>query len=441
LSLFCRGSILELPRLLIISPHFPPVNAADMHRVRHMLPYLKDFGWEADVIAVDPACIEAYSIDSLLLKTIPSNISIHYIKAFPASFTRRFGLGNLALRGLWQMMRKGNELLKEKKFDLIFFSTTAFNFMPLGVYWKRKFKIPFILDIQDPWRNDYYLSQPKSKRPPKFYFSYILDKYFEAITIPKADGIISVSPDYIQNFKIRYKHCARFTTVIPFAGYKEDINIARELDENKLSVQLHNEYLNIVYIGRGGHDLEFSLSVFFQAFRKGLMEKPDVYERIRCWFIGTSYAPKGMGKKTILPVANTYSVGQYVYEMPDRLPFYETLATLMNADVLFIPGSMDKGYTASKIYPYILAEKPLLACFHINSTVIDVLKTSPSAQILTYETNELSMDFLVADMYQKLNQQLTLKGTKCPYDTDTFKKYSAPEMTKAVLHFFEQVIK
>lgn len=411
-----------------------------MHRVRHMLTYLKDLGWEAEVIAVDPAYIESYSTDHLLSKMIPSDIIIHQIKTLPASLTRKFGLGNLSFRGLWHMMRKGNELLRKKKFDLIFFSTTAFNFMALGPYWKKKFGIPFVLDIQDPWRNDYYLDQPKSKRPPKFLISYHIDKYLERKTIPQADGIISVSPDYLLTFKNRYKPLRSVTEVIPFAGFKPDLEISRELKSNELMVQLQSQYLNVVYIGRGGHDLSFSLSVFFQAFKKGLKENPELFERIRCWFIGTSYAPKGLGIKTVLPVANAFNVGEYVYEMTNRLPYFETLATLMRADILFVPGSMDKGYTASKIYPYIMAERPLLACFHSNSTVIDVLKTSPSAQIVTFESSNPSNDSLVSDMYEKLLQQISIIDKKNSYDVVAFQKYSALEMSRRVTRFFDFVL-
>ena len=172
-----------------------------MHRVRQSLPYFKEFGWLAEVITVDPEFIESYSIDNLLLETIPSNTIIHKVKAFSIKFTRKFGLGSLSIRSFLQIKSKGNELLKNRHFDLIYFSTTAFHVMALGPYWKRKFKVPFILDIQDPWRNDFYLNKPVSQRPPKFWFSYNLDKYLEKITIPNVDGIISVSKDYNEVFK------------------------------------------------------------------------------------------------------------------------------------------------------------------------------------------------------------------------------------------------
>ena len=41
-----------MKRVLIVSPHFPPVNAADMHRARMVLPFLRENGWEAEVLAV-----------------------------------------------------------------------------------------------------------------------------------------------------------------------------------------------------------------------------------------------------------------------------------------------------------------------------------------------------------------------------------------------------
>ena len=40
--------------VLIISPYFPPVNAADMQRVRMSLSYFKQYGWDAEVVTVDP---------------------------------------------------------------------------------------------------------------------------------------------------------------------------------------------------------------------------------------------------------------------------------------------------------------------------------------------------------------------------------------------------
>ena len=109
-----------LKKLLVISPHFPPINAADMHRVRQSLGYYKEFGWEPTVITVDPKYVEAKP-DPLLEKTLPEGLLIISVKAFSTKYTRKVGLGSLALRSLYFYWRTVNKLLKEEHFDLVFF--------------------------------------------------------------------------------------------------------------------------------------------------------------------------------------------------------------------------------------------------------------------------------------------------------------------------------
>jgi hypothetical protein len=36
-----------MKRVLVVTPRFPPVNAPDHQRARLMLPFLREFGWEA----------------------------------------------------------------------------------------------------------------------------------------------------------------------------------------------------------------------------------------------------------------------------------------------------------------------------------------------------------------------------------------------------------
>jgi hypothetical protein len=69
-----------LKKLLIISPYFPPVNAADMQRVRMSLPYFASFGWEAEVVMVNEDYTDIVK-DDLLLQSIPPGIKIYKVKA------------------------------------------------------------------------------------------------------------------------------------------------------------------------------------------------------------------------------------------------------------------------------------------------------------------------------------------------------------------------
>jgi hypothetical protein len=88
-----------LNKLIIISPHFPPINAADMHRVRQSVWYFEEFGWKPTVVCVDEKFVEGVE-EPLLLQSLPKGLEIIKVKAFSTKWTRKIGLGALALRSL-----------------------------------------------------------------------------------------------------------------------------------------------------------------------------------------------------------------------------------------------------------------------------------------------------------------------------------------------------
>ncbi len=425
--------------VLIISPQFPPLNAADMHRVRQGLPYFRKMGWEPVVIAVDPEFAGAYSRDEHLLHTIPDDVEVHRVKAFREKYTRRFGLGSLGMRSAWQIYRMGCRLMRKRRFDLVYFSTTAFHVMALGPLWKKKFGVPFILDIQDPWRNDFYLSKPPKERPPKFFISYRIDKYLEAYTVPRADGIISVSKAYCDTFLSRYpvlqpEQCR----VIPFGAAMADLDYLRNSAPAQTRIRLNADEINVVYAGRGGYDLRFALEVIFGALAEGLKSRPDLYGKLRCWFAGTSYAAPGTGKQTIVPVAEQYGVSERVTELTDRLPYFETLQLLESADVLLVPGSTDTAYTASKIYPYVMLRKPLLAVFYQGSSVVPFLRDNGFGYVLPFDhAQHRPADYVPA--FLEAWTAVLEKGQDLP-DMNRFRHYTAEERTREQVAFFETVL-
>jgi hypothetical protein len=411
-----------------------------MHRVRQALPYLEQLGWRAVVIAVDEAFVESYSTDALLLHTIPADVEVHKVKAFDTKHTRKLGLGSLSMRSYWHIRKKGNELLRRSQFDLVYFSTTAFHVMALGPYWKKKFNVPFIVDIQDPWRNDFYLDKPRHERPPKFFIAYNIDKYLEAKTIPFADGIISVSKGYCDTFRQRYAAITENKCrVIPFGVADGDIDVMRKHVTGCNQVSLSPEKINIVYVGRGGHDMSFAVSVVFKAFKKGLASGNADFANTHFWFIGTSYAPQGAGKKTILPVAAENGVEAYVTEITDRVPYFETLFLLDKADVVFVPGSVDTHYTASKIYPYILLQKKLLAVFNQHSSVVTMLQQLKFGELVVFDHVSQKAGAYADECYNRLCTLLT-RDYRVSLKNDLFEPYKASYKTKEQVDFFNEVI-
>jgi hypothetical protein len=380
-------------------------------------------------------------VDALLLHTLPGDVEVYKVKAWNAKRTRKFGLGGLGMRAYFPIRKKGDELLSSQKFDLVYFSTTAFHVMALGPRWKKKFGVPFVLDMQDPWRSDFYLDKPKHERPPKFFLSYNIDKYLEKRTVPAADGIISVSQGYCDTFISRYPGMRkeRFR-VIPFGVSLQDFEVMEKYVHRVDKVQLKPDKHNIVYAGRGGHDMRFALEILFKALAKGLLTEPALFSRLHFWFIGTSYAPAGRGIPTIRPLAEAMQLGSFVTEITDRIPYFQTLFLLKRAQMLLIPGSIDISYTASKILPYIVAQKPLLAVFYRKSSVVDILRD------LQYGKN-VAFDYpgTVPDDYvdECLAAFITLMGEDAGEevpDTSRIAPYTAETKTRLQVELFNSIL-
>lgn len=423
-------------RILIISPHFPPINAADMHRVRLSLPNFSKFGWEAEVVMVKQKFVDL-SKDQMLLESLPTDLKIHEVKAFKKELTSKIGLGSLALRSIYFYKKYVNDLLKRKHFDLILFSTTEFPLCVLGTYWQKKFKIPFVIDMQDPWHTEYYESKPKSERPPKYWFSYNLNKFLEPIAMRKVNGIISVSEKYIYVLQHRYKNINKIPSkVITFPAAELDFEIAELHSKNLKTPLLNNSHINLVYIGRGGFDLNKSATLLFETFKEGLESNFELFKNVRFYFIGTSYAPEGKGKKTIMPIAKQFGFDNYVVEQTDRIPYYESIAYLKKANGLIILGSDDESYTASKIFPYILAKRPLLAIFNLKSSAAHIIKNC-NAGVVSDINAPLKSDILIETFLNKITSKKPIEKIT---DWKKFSMYSALELTRQQCKLFDLVL-
>lgn len=405
-----------------------------MQRIRLSLPYFLQFGWEAEVVTVDDRYSESV-YDKLLLQNLPETVKVHKVRALNKQITSKVGLGSLALRAFWFYMRKVNTILTTQQFDLIYFSTTQFPICVLGAYWKKKFGVPYVIDFQDPWHSEYYLDKAKSQRPPKFWFSYRLNKYLEPVALKQVDGLISVSAAYLTDLCKRYSRVKKIpSAVIPFGFDKSDLAVALKHQADFPHI-LSTQSINLVYIGRGGEDMHRSIIPLFEALSDLLTADDTGFSRLRIYFIGTSYAPNGSGKPSIIPLAHDYGIQDYVTEITDRIPFYHTLATLQHADALFIPGSDDAKYTASKLYPYLLSLKPILAIFNNESPA---LKTLHDCGVeFAYGYNQKSIDLNIKKFLKKL-----MAGTLTAplYNQSAIMEFEAVNMTRHQCDLFQQVL-
>jgi hypothetical protein len=342
----------------------------------------------------------------------------------------------LGLRAFPFLYSAGSRLVASGSFDLVYFSTTVFTSIPLGRMWKRRFGVPFVVDMQDPWVNDYYDQHPEVRKPPKHGLASRLHRALEPWSMPAADGLIAVSGAYLETLAERYPSLKQKPSmVLPFGAASKDFDRLRRAPQANRFFDPFDGKIHVVYIGRGGQDMWTALGLVFCALKVGLSESPDLFGRLRLHFIGTDYAPAERSRKSIEPLAESMGVAEYVREHTQRVPYFEALQILCDAHMLLLPGSDDPQYTPSKLYPYILARKPLLAVVHEKSGACEILRSTNAGRMVTFGGSEDDAGE-VHRTWREILSNLTAPET----NWQAFEQFTAREMTRRQCEFFDHVV-
>jgi len=449
-----RCTHFRVMKLLIISPHFPPSNAADMQRIRLVSGYLGENEIEVVILAVESDQVSAPK-DDFLSSTVPAALDVQRTRALGIKWGKMPGLGTLSNRAIHALGRAGDKLLKAKPFDLVYFSTTQFGIHLLGPRWKQKFGVPFVMDYQDPWVNDYYRNHPEVT-PPGGRLKYSVVDRINRVNEPKVlrhcSGITSVSKAYPKQLESRYPwlRCMNWadrkpsstgkkerqlpSLIAPFPGDARDFSLIRESSIQQNVFDPSDGKIHWVYVGRGGEDMALALGGLFYGIRERLRNDPEMAKSLQLHFVGTSYAAAGSGKKTVLPIAEKFGLAAIVEEDPDRIPYSETLRCLLDADALIVPGSDDPAYTASKIYSYLLADKPMLAIFHKESSVTSLIETVGGGSVVSFSSSDSTESLGMRIASSVFSENLTIPSVAL--DHDRFAPHTARSEAARFAEFF-----
>lgn len=427
-----------LKKVLIVTPNWPPVSCPDLHRVRMALPFFREFGWEPLILKINPEEQEGIK-DPLLCRTVPESLRAWQAGCVPLRLTKWAGVRNVGLRSVYSLAQLGRGIIRNEKPQLVFFSTTMFPLMTLGGHWHRRCGVPYVLDFQDPWRRENRVTGEKEGGSFKSRMAERTAKFLEPIALRGVSRLVSVSPAYITALCDRYSWLRETQfTVLPFGAAEKDYEVLRELHVNQEIFSKDGKW-HWVYAGAFIREMNLALRSFFAALAQAIEKEPVVRSKLKLHFIGTNYAPRERAVKMVEPIARELGLANIVEEITDRQPYFQTLQCLLDADALIVPGSDDPGYTASKIYPCILAKKPLLAIFREESSVVDVLTKTKAGTVVTFKSGD--QPEVVAGRILKSGW---LDSTLCsprpmipPTDWTAFEPYTAREMTRRLCEVFD----
>jgi len=413
----------NLKKILIISPHFPPSNLAAVHRSRLFAHHLPSFGWQPTILAVHEDFYEE-KLDYNLTKLLPPDLRIEKVKAFKTTKPRL--IGDIGLRGFFQMYRKAKQLIKEERFDFLYIPIPSFYVALLGRWLHESTSIKYGIDYIDPWVHQFPGSHKIFSR---HWFSTKLAAFLEPIAVKKASLITGVAEGYYKGMKARNPALLKraLFAAMPYGGEKTDQDKVKTININPYLFEKKSDKVQLVYAGamlpKAFMPLERILSAINASAKK--------FEKLELHFIGTGTFPDNASGYNIKPIAEKYGLWQKnVFEYPARIPYLDVLVHLNAALGVFILGSTEPHYTPSKIYQAVLSQKPLWAVLHKESTACNIIRSSGAGIVLEFD-GEKDGDTIFENLARSFGE---FKRYAAAYNFNTvnqaeFEKYSAKKVT------------
>ncbi len=383
-----------LRRVLMMTPHFPPDTSAGTHRVRLLAPHLAEYGWQPVVVTVDPARYEG-RLDAGLLSLVPPSLRVVRSPAWSAGWTRRVGIGDLGLRAFTGLRRTSAGLLERERFDAVFITIYPTYPALLGPILKRRFHVPFVLDYQDPWVGAWGETVGAGVDGDVEWKSRAtrwLAGRLEPRAVRAADALTAVSEQTYASVVERYPGAAPADCVaLPIGGEPADFDALRSQPAANPFFDPRDGLCHISYVGTLlplGVD---TMRAVLQAVALLKVRQPGLYATLRLHYFGTSNQTAGDSGRIIervTPIARSLDVADCVSERSLRVPYLDALRIQLDSQALLLAGSSERHYTASKIYPALLAKRPLLAVYHEASSVVTTLDRvgrAPTIRVVTYD--------------------------------------------------------
>jgi hypothetical protein len=427
-------------RVLIVTSSYAPTMIADMQRTRQLAWELPELDWEVDVLSPSSEYQPASCVDKDSAEFFSPYSEAHYVREVWQAFFRMAGIGNIGWRALLPLWSAGRHLLAQKHFDLVYISTAQFPLFLLGPMWRRQCGVPYVLDLHDPLYNESQRHPVWAKPSLKHRLSHALAKHVEACVAKQAQGLIAVSPNYIETLRRRYEKkkppwlCPERCKSIPFSALPQDLcEAAKSVASN---AQEREPPLRIVYVGVGGPVMARSFSLFSQALSRLRMRAERLFDPIRIELFGTILGWRPGDARGLTDIAAKWGIDNLVREDPSRLSYRRSLELLLQSDGALIFGVDDVGYVPSKLFNYALSDKPLLAVLNREGPAFATFQNIPDlGHVLWFgRENDMPLEEAIKVLEIFLHEVVTRKT----FDRATsIKPYLARAMARRHVEVFE----
>jgi len=375
-------------KILVVATYFPPAGGVGSFRVTKFVKYLKRNNYIPIVVTVDNKYCVNY--DESFLKDVDD------VKIYRVDFE---GKNKIAKNFAKQLNYELPEIILKEKPDLLFLTGGPFQILPLGRKMYNKYKIPYIIDLRDPWslqRNTGTNAMSKLK----CRLVRIRESFYEKYTLKKAKCICVVNDVMKEQYKKKYPKL-KFEVITN--GYDEE-------DFTAIKTHKYTDF-TIIYSGKFGVSAGFrDPSLFFKALSK---------------ISDVKFIHIGNKEEKVIELSKKYNC----YDKCDFLgfkPYNEVLSHLKGASLLLLISGKEKSEQTGKIFDYMGCQKPILAMTNKDNEIYKICESLDNVYVVDNDEDEV---------IKIINN---LKNKKGLSKNTTNKKYSREELCKQLIKLIEE---
>jgi glycosyltransferase involved in cell wall biosynthesis len=338
-------------RLLLVTYHFPPSAASGTFRMLGFARHLPSHGWGVTVVA--PPDLPWEPSDPGLTKRIPEDTTVRYVP-YPSHYPKAVRWA--APWGVWLAAALGEcvRAVREERPDAVLTSGPPQFVHLLGLYLKRRHRLPWVADFRDPWVTDGSGRRPRSLRGR-------WEAFWERQVIAHADTIIANAPNACRTFQDAFpRHADRMLTLTN--GYDPEAFPRRDATAPRTG-PLRIVHTGELYAGRDPRPLLDALQTLKQS-AGGLS--------FRVVFIG-----RGARGGLDLPAEVERRGLIEVVSIEGQIPYQQALHELCQADLLLLLDSAGRrAGVPAKLYEYLGAGRPMLVLAEADGDTAAVVRES-----------------------------------------------------------------
>jgi len=424
-------------KVLIVTYYYFQDGIVAPVRLRGLVKYLPDYGWDVTVLTVK--CNTVGHIDERCNRKIietdykdPLQIWKQRLGLNPEkglkeqlnllTYKQRDSLIDIALR-IWgeiftypdatiswykPAIAAGKSILNNESFDVILSSSGPSTSHIIASDLSKLYDLPWIADLRDLWTQNHYYHQSPLR--------YLIETHLEKNTLERAGALTTVSQPLNEKLHERYLDKRIFTILNGF-----------DPEETNLGIPLSNTF-TITYTGRlykGRRDPELLFKALSELIHSGILEENEV--SVNFYGDHESWLKEDIAKYKLDSVVSLHgSVSRDVSIHKQR---ESQILLLLTWD-----DPSEKGVYTGKIFEYLAARRPILSLGLSGGVVAELLdNTNAGVHVSTEE--ELRSYIIKSYNYFKNTGSVPYTGIQSEVD-----KFSHYEMTRKFAEVFDAVV-